>query len=114
MAVAQFARRFPPNKANGVKSFMFMVSACRLLHVRPPVPGRDWGSRFGSGGFLDEQRQFWIRPVESMDLQSSGTGLAAGGSLGVEVGGASASCRASFLNEQSQFSVNHLKSMDFR
>jgi hypothetical protein len=49
-----------------------------------------------------------------MDLQSSGTGLAAGGSLGVEVGGAPASWRASFLNEQSQFSVNHLKSMDFR
>ena len=43
MAVAQFARRFPPNKANGVKSFMFMVSACRLLHVRPPVPGAGLG-----------------------------------------------------------------------
>src|ERR1039458_5386174 len=64
MAVAQLARRLPPNKANDVKSFMFMVSACRLLHVRPPVPGRDWGSRFGSGAFLDEQSQFWIRPVE--------------------------------------------------
>src|ERR1035438_8523711 len=97
MAVAQLARRLPPNKANDVKSFMFMVSACRLLHVRPPVPGRDWGSRFGSGAFLDEQSQFWIRPVESMDLQSSGTGLAAGGSLGVEVGGAPASWRASFF-----------------
>src|ERR1017187_3247002 len=110
MAVAQLARRFLPNKANDVKSFMFMVSACRLLHVRPPVPGRDWGARFGSGAFLDEQSQFWIRPVESMDLQSSGTGRAAGGWLRR----AWLLSAQAFLNEQIQFSVNHLKSMDFR
>src|ERR1022692_237795 len=67
MAVAQLARRFPPNKANDVKSFMFMVSACRLLHVRPPVPGAGLGVEiriwrlFGrTKPILDKARGIWI------------------------------------------------------